>query len=101
MNAEKSTREIAEEMNAEAKQKGLHLDQDPWSIPADPNFDIFERLTPEETALTARLRRERLVRREADKRAAGQVEAMRNEVTDHVQEQVDEEVTHRQRGGVA
>lgn len=59
--------------------KGLHLEQDPWSIPADLNFDIFERLTPKDEALTAKLRRERLARREADKRAAEQVEEMRSE----------------------
>ncbi|MGH7134419.1 MAG: hypothetical protein ACREHD_01685, partial [Pirellulales bacterium] len=85
MNAKKSIREIAEEMNAEAKKKGMHLDQDPWSIPADPNFDIFERLTPEEEALTARLRRERLGRREADKRVAEQVEETQNEIREDVQ----------------
>lgn len=65
-------------MNAEARNKGLHLEQDPWSIPADLNFDIFERLTPNEEALTARLRRERLARREPDKHAAEQVEEMRS-----------------------
>ncbi|HUY35459.1 MAG TPA: hypothetical protein VMV69_22130 [Pirellulales bacterium] len=69
MNAKKSVRQIAEEMNAEAKRKGMHLDRDPWSIPADPNFDVFDRLTPEEEALTAQLRSERFARAEAAKHA--------------------------------
>lgn len=97
MNARKSVRQIAEEMNAEAKKKGMYLDQDPWSIPVDPNFDIFEGLTQEEEALTASLRRERLARREAAK----QMEEMQKEIREDVQEQIDEEVTDRQRGGVA
>ncbi len=71
MNAKKSVRQIADEMNAEAKSKGMRLDRDPWSIPADPTFNIFDRLTPEEEALTTRLRTGRLARAEAAKQAGG------------------------------
>ncbi|MGH7137779.1 MAG: hypothetical protein ACREHD_18680 [Pirellulales bacterium] len=95
MNAKKSIREIAEEMNAEAKKKGMHLDRDPWSIPADPNFDIFDRLTPEEEAVRARLRRERLARREAAKRAAEHVQEVQDEIREDVRDQIGEEVTDR------
>ena len=80
MNAMKSIRQIAEELNAEAKKKRMHLEQEPWSVPADPDFDIFERLTPEEKALAAALRRERLARRGAAKRASEQMTEMHNEI---------------------
>ncbi len=56
MTPEKSVRQIANEMNEEARQKGMLLERDPWTIPSLYEGSILDRpMTPEEEARIHRL----------------------------------------------
>jgi len=85
MSTEKSVREIVEEWNAKAKAKGMLLEHEPWSIPPVAG-SILDPPTPEGIERTAKLRKEKLARADAAKRAAAQVEEVQDQVSEPVQE---------------